>query len=281
MTITYRAAADVDFEAFTAAFNLAYSDYHVPISMTPNSFRSLLARDDLDLTASVVALDGDTIVGTGLLGIRIKRGWIGGMGVIPDRRRQGIGRGMMRYLLHQAQTRNLNAVRLEVIEANTGAHALYRQLGFEHQRYLLILERYPAPLSPASQNYAIEEHMPESLLDDYVNFHDVSPNCWQRDLRSLRAIAPHAEGWAARADNAIVGYAIGWASTYGIRLIDLATDPVGNRAAITQALLTRLHQQYPEAQGNIYNLAEDDPVVPGFEAAGYTVAFRQIEMKLV
>jgi GNAT superfamily N-acetyltransferase len=48
-------------------------------------------------------MDNGTIIGTGLLGIRGSMGWIGGMGVVPGRRRQGIGRQMMLYLLDRAR----------------------------------------------------------------------------------------------------------------------------------------------------------------------------------
>ncbi|RPJ01801.1 MAG: GNAT family N-acetyltransferase, partial [Chloroflexi bacterium] len=108
--VTCCAVSEIDFEDFTAAFNLAYSDYFTRIVMTPTSFRYLMERDDLSFDASVAALDGSAIVGTGLLGIRGKTGWIGGMGVIPNRRRQGVGRQMMRHLLDRARDNGLSEV---------------------------------------------------------------------------------------------------------------------------------------------------------------------------
>jgi len=279
--IVCQPVSEVDFDTFTAAFNHAYSDYFLPTVMTPASFRALMVRDDLDPDTSVAALDNGIIVGTGLLGIRDRTGWIGGMGVIPERRRQGIGRQMMDYLLHRAREHHLTEVALEVIEKNLGAHKLYRQVGFTEQRYLLVLDREPGTLPDRLHSpFQIESRPLEELLEYYEAFHDI-PNCWQRALPSLAGLGiHHVQGWAALDNHEIVGYAIGWANTQVLRLVDFATKPAAHRVAIAQTLLTHIHRQFPEAYGDCYNIAEDDPVLPAYEALRYTVLFRQIEMRL-
>jgi GNAT superfamily N-acetyltransferase len=279
--IVCRPVSEVDFDTFTAAFNHAYSDYFIPTVMTPASFQALMIRDDLDPAVSVAALDNGVIVGTGLLGIRGRTGWIGGMGVIPERRRQGIGRQMMRYLLDRAREHRLTEVMLEVIERNRGAYELYRQVGFADQRFLLILDRAPAeiPHLPLPQ-YPVESRPLEELLEYYEAFHD-APNCWQRAPRSLAGLGMHhVQGWAALNNREVVGYAIGWANTHVLRLVDFAAKPIPERVAIAQSLLTYIHQQCPDAYSDSYNIAEDDPVLPAYEALGYTISFRQIEMRL-
>jgi len=269
---------EVDFRAFTAAFNLAYSDYFVPISMTPSSFRSLIERDDLSLSDSVAALDGGQIVGTGLLGIRGELGWIGGMGVIPERRREGIGRAMMDFLLDRGRARCLTAIDLEVIEENQGAHALYYKLGFQDRRMLLSVERTPGPPPEPDQSLAVREHPAGALLKHYDAFHPV-PNAWQRSLRSLELLIAHVESWGAFAGDRLEGYALGWASRHGVRLIDLAARP-GAEEVAARALLTHLHRAFPGAPGSIYNIPEGDPTLPAFRALGYEVTLRQFEMRL-
>jgi GNAT superfamily N-acetyltransferase len=278
--VSCKAVTDVNFDAFTHAFNLAYSDYLVPISMTPPAFQALIDRDDLILDASVAAVDeAGQIVGTGLLGIRGRLGWIGGMGVIPSRRREGIGRQMMHYLIEQARTRGLTRIDLEVIENNTVAHSLYCDLGFIHTRYLLILEREPGSVPADSAPYRIEERPVSELLTYYDAFHEM-PNCWQRGYPSLEALMAHLESWAVVDGNTVLGYALGWANDLGVRLVDFAARPGENRIEAAQALLVYLHRENPEAYGSSYNIAEDDPVLPAFQAAGYKTAFRQIEMRL-
>lgn len=280
-TYTLSPITEVSFQAFTAAFNLAYSDYFIPIVMTEGAFRALIARDDLDLARSVVALDGGTIVGTGLLGVRQHSGWIGEMGVIPRYRRRGIGRLMMRYLVDQAQALRIERLSLEVIEANTGAQALYRQMGFVPARWLYLLERdiHPPP-APDNTTWRIQPADPQELLDHYAAFHDHA-SCWQHDCPSLRGLIGHAQGYAA-GERALLGYAIGWFDAQEIRFIDLATTPGDpqQRQSIACALLTYLHQTYPQAIGRVFNVPQDDPLLPAYYALGYSTRLRQIEMRL-
>ncbi len=279
-SIEFYPVSQVDFEAFTAAFNRAYADYYSPIVMTAGSFRTLIRYDDVDLDASVAAVEGEQIVGTGLLGLRSRTAWIGGMGVIPERRRQGIGRRMMHYLLNQAQHREVAEVRLEVIEQNQGAFHLYHQLGFATVRRLLVLQRQPQSLTQPDSRYTIRTWPAAELLRYFAPFHD-HPNCWQRDLRSLQHRASLLRGWAALYGEDLVGYALGWSHHTEIRLADLATHPAYDRAAITQAILAHLHRLQPEALGLSYNVAEDDPGLPAYLATGYEVIQVQLEMRLV
>ncbi len=274
-----RPLSSVDFAAFTSAFNLAYSDYFMPISMTVPAFRALIERDDLSMEGSVVTVD-DTglIVGMGLLGIRGQKGWIGGMGVIPAYRRQGIGRQMMLYLLEQARQRQLNDVYLEVIEKNGGAYALYKQLGFVDLRYLLVLERQPMPVSAGDAAYKIQDEYAGHILDHFETFHSTA-NSWQRELPSLEAMSSQIDGWIASKDGQPAAYALGWASEYGIRLVDLAAAPDGDRTGAALALLAHLHGAHPSAHGSFYNVTDDDPVLPAVQTVGYTTALRQIEMR--
>lgn len=279
-SIEFYPVSQVDFEAFTAAFNRAYQDYFTPIIMTTGSFRALIRHDDLDPDASVAAVDGEEIVGTGLLGLRDRVAWIGGMGVIPERRRQGIARRMMVYLLDQARARGAREVWLEVIENNVAALRLYQQLGFKTIRRLLVLERKPAPPASPNSAYTIRTWPAAELLRHYASFHDV-PNCWQRDIRSLRHRASILRGWAALYREDLVGYALGWSHYTEIRLADLATHPGYDRAAITQALLTHLHWLQPDAPGYSYNVAEQDPALPGYLATGYHITQAQFEMRVL
>ena len=72
----------------------------------------MVRRFDLDLAASRVARAGGEPVGIALLGLRGDRGWIGGMGVVPGARREGLGRRLMAAVIEQARSRaRLRSVR--------------------------------------------------------------------------------------------------------------------------------------------------------------------------
>ena len=280
MTLRLVPVEEVDFGAFTDAFNLAYSDYYVPITMSKPAFRALFERDDIAPDASVVALEEGRIVGTGLLGIRDRAGWIGGMGVIPGKRRSGIGRAMMNHLIEQAQQRSLETIDLEVIEANRGAYALYRALGFADRRFLLVLERVPDRVPDILPDCQLRTASVRGVLAHYEPFHPV-PNCWQRARPSLEGIGGLLQAWAYRNEgDDLQAYALGYADQTAIRLLDLAEAPGAEAPRAALCLLAALHRIYPDAHASSYNVADNDPVLPAFEALGYTVSFRQIEMRL-
>jgi len=279
MTLQLRPISEVDFAAFTDAFNLAYSDYYVPITMTKPAFRALFERDDIAPDASVVAVQDGRIVGTGLLGIRGRTGWIGGMGVIPVQRRKGIGRRMMQYLIDQARARGLERIDLEVIEANRGAWHLYRSLGFTEHRCLLVLERMADAVPEILPECPLSEQDAFEILAHYDEYHPVA-NCWQRAKPSLEGMASTLQGWTLGDDNCARSHALGYADTFTLRLIDLAATPEADAPRAAACLLAALHRAFPEAHASSYNVADNDPVLPAFEALGYTVSFRQIEMRL-
>ena len=76
-------------------------------------------------------------------------------------------------------------------------------------------------------------------------------------------------------------YALGYADEAAIRLIDLCATPRADALRATACLLAALHRAYPDAPANAFNIADNDPVLPAFEALGYTVSLRQFEMQLL
>lgn len=53
------------------------------------------------------------------------------LAVVPDKRRQGYGRAIMRVAIDQCRERGMAAMSLNVFGHNSGARALYDSLGFE------------------------------------------------------------------------------------------------------------------------------------------------------
>jgi ribosomal protein S18 acetylase RimI-like enzyme len=121
------------FEQLADIFNEGYEGYVVPMRVDPPTLESMVNAWDVDLSRSRIALrDGDDPVGIALLAVRGDRGWVGGLGVAPGARREGIGRALMEAVLAEAP----DVVRLEVIEQNETARKLYDELGFRELRLL-------------------------------------------------------------------------------------------------------------------------------------------------
>ncbi|HKU59536.1 MAG TPA: GNAT family N-acetyltransferase [Gaiellaceae bacterium] len=139
----------------------------MPIHIDEPTMQHIVTAWDIDLSRSRVA-EGAGICN---LGVRGDRGWIGGVGVVPEKRRQGIGRALMSSVLDNAPS----IVTLEVLESNEGAKRLYDDLGFEVTRMLEIWSLpeqprvkarrvRPAPLGQRDLPWQRED---ASLPDDY------------------------------------------------------------------------------------------------------------------
>jgi GNAT superfamily N-acetyltransferase len=143
-------------------FNRGYEGYFVPMHIDEPTLEYMAEAWDIDRARSRVA------PGEGLcnLAIRGDRGWIGGIGVVPEARRKGVGRALMEAVLELAPP----TVMLEVIVQNEPAIKLYASLGFERTRVLEVW-RVEAPEAPA-------EHVDRSTLGQ-------RGLPWQREDESL------------------------------------------------------------------------------------------------
>lgn len=119
-------------------FTRGYEGYYLPLSVDEQALRFMVDAWDIDLARSRVA----PAEGVCNLGVRGDRGWIGGLGVVPEARRRGLGRRLLEAVLEVAP----RTVTLEVLEQNEPAIRLYESLGFEQAR---ILEVWSLPAQEA------------------------------------------------------------------------------------------------------------------------------------
>ena len=110
-------------------FTRGYEGYFVPMHFDEPTLRSMVDAWDIDLaTVARRARRGARATSA----IRGGRAWIGGIAVVPEQRRHGVGRALMEAVLELAPP----TVLLEVIDANEPAIKLYESLGFEKTRVL-------------------------------------------------------------------------------------------------------------------------------------------------
>ena len=262
--------------AFIEGLNTAYRDYYVPIAMTPATFAEFVARESVLLSASAAALDGERVVGMGMLGVRGLRGWIGGMGVHPDCRRQGIGRRLMHYLLDRARDLGLAQIQLEVIVQNRAAYQLYCSLGFETRRRLLVLQRDESPFLPLPVEavLSVEPCPPSELLASLAHLQAVL-RPWQREQATLEHILDRLEGLAAYApEGEVIGVCLFSVDTRRVGLFDLAAVD----GAVGRDMLGHLYAKHPHASSGYVNVPQDDPMLAALWDVGFRESLSQYEM---
>ena len=193
----------LDRPALTALFNDAFSDYLVPMRLDDDAFAAHVELNDIDLSASPVAFDGDRAVAFALVAIRAEEAWIGGMGTRPSERGRGLGEAVLVAGLESARERGCRRAWLEVIDRNEPAVHLYERLGFERERDVIVwsLDGHDEAAAPARTPSVDDAHA-------WIAARRASREPWQRtdaalarmrERRPLRAVAVDRDGELAAA----------------------------------------------------------------------------------
>ena len=252
-------ASHLDDEELAALFTASYEGYLVPFAVDAAAMRFLTEAYDLDRDASLIAVRDGERVGLANLGLRGADAWVGGVGVVPDERRRGTGRKLMEGLHDEARSRGVERVWLEVIVENTGAIALYEQLGYGHVRDLEVWS-LPGAAGEASEVDAAEAHA-------WIREHRVEREPWQRDDVSLQKVA-EPRGLLVEGAAAVVRVVGGRVS-----VVQLAGDEEPLRALLEGA------RSLGDAL-SVLNLPAGHPAGAALAALGGNADVRQHEMVL-
>jgi ribosomal protein S18 acetylase RimI-like enzyme len=265
-TVRLQPAASFALLELAELFTAAFEGYLAPIRMDEAGLRTMVHALDIDLDASRVAVaDGDP-AGLVLLGVRGDEGWVGGMGVVPRRRRQGVGVALMDGLLDEARRRAVRVVRLEVIDRNEPALRLYEGLGFEHERDVEVWS-----LAAGEDEASVREaSVDEALERTRALRREREP--WQRDDATVRRLGEFDP--PPRAFVADGGAAIFRASGPAVSLLQLEAE--SDDAAVTLVRAVRA-----EGTGlHSLNLPHGHPAALALGALGGRVDFVQHELAL-
>jgi GNAT superfamily N-acetyltransferase len=263
VTVSVRSSTELSYGELAALFTAAYEGYFVPFTVDEATFGFMVEVFDLDLSESLVAHDDHGPVGLANLGRRGRRTWLGGVGVVGERRRQGIGELLTRELVERARALCAEEMVLEVIVENRAAIRLYERLGFVRTRELEVLS-----LTSSEAGTVDTEDVPLSAARAIVRERREEDEPWQRDddtVDRLAAREPPLQGVVA--GDAAAVYRVAAPS---VSLVQAAGSALGLRA-ILSAL---------GAKGTVsaVNYPPGGAVASALRAAGADVTLRQYEM---
>lgn len=288
-------ASDFTIEALTRAYNQTRTDYLIPMPMNPARLLEYILLYDVELDKSWVALDGDQIVGLGMLGRRKGIGWITRLGVLPEGRRQGVGGLILDALLSEAESYALPDVWLEVIRGNNPAHELFRKYQFRETRELIVARRPPRTARNMSivnnahrirylqHDEVLELHCQRKERVNWLNGIETMHNVRRLASISLDDEATHLQHELPHLSGIVVEFsdgAQGWVSYQAttLQLKRICVEVLrGDPERTTAGLLELLHRLHSSQDAVVENIA-DDEAWPGYKQAGYFEVFRRIEM---
>jgi len=265
-------ADSLDLDALLDLFNAAYADYAVPLQLDRAGLEFTLAISDVDLGASRIAYADGKPAAFAFLAVRGGEGWIGGMGTVAARRRQGLGEAALVDVLTSARTAGLESVRLEVIEGNTPAIRLYEKLGFERIRRLgvWLLEDAPPRVTKAQEADADDAHA-------WIVSARTEPEPWQRADESLvhmRARGLRPAALTVDLDGETSGAALYHRVGDLPRVLQLGARDVQAATHLLAAVA---------AQGDglrFVNVPDEEPAAAALERLRARIEVRQHEMRL-
>ncbi len=261
-------------EQLTELYNQTRVDYLVPMPMNAARLAEYVNTYDVDLDGSLVARQGDDVLGLSMLGVRKDRSWITRLGVLPRTRRHGTGQALMEGLLEQTKRLNIKFSMLEVIKHNTPAHTLFLKLGYKEVGELLVLRRAPTfqPLDPI-----VADAQPLELREalDLVG-RDRGTQPWTNQSETLQN-AHDVSGMRVTLPDGSRGWLVFQRQKFILTRFIYKTE-VGDPVRVAMAFLSHLHYMYPRLDTQLENIQVYDPHLPAFYQMGYVEAFRRIEM---
>ncbi|MFQ5616505.1 MAG: GNAT family N-acetyltransferase [Anaerolineales bacterium] len=273
MSLQLIPASQFTVEALTQIYNQTRVDYLVPMPMNAARLAEYIHDYDIDLERSVVAAREGKPVGVGMLGIRQNRSWITRLGVLPVKRRAGIGESIMVNMLEHSDQPGIELCILEVIEGNTPAHNLFLKLGFRETRTYLVLRRAPrlmefwlrGRISWLDKEDSLVRLREASLCQSWINAAESMENA--DNLQGIRLVLPDgSSGWL------VYRY-----YKFTLSHLILHTES-GDPVKIGMNLLAHLHCQHRMLDTYAENIEVNDPHLPALKEMGYFEAFRRIEM---
>lgn len=283
--LTYRSADQLGLEELTDAFNRSFEHYFVPMNLTPNTFAAMNRINDVRLERSLVAYATDgALAGVAMLAIRGDRGWVGGIGLVPEQRGKGQSKELLQRLLEEARRASLRQVWLEVLQENVAAQALYLGAGFRVMRPVdIFIGTIDAAALPSATSAPTGEIRPIALAEALALRDEMQPVAatWQRESASL-ASTPSVEGLAyyAANDEKSLAYALYSVYPQGYVLFDLGVRGKGAVRPIDAGLrlMREFHTRQPQATYRAIDIPAGDPLGTALKALGCPTWTQQYEM---
>lgn len=228
-----------DFEIIIRAFRQAFADYDIQINA--EELRTMLKRRGFDPCLSFAAFEGGDIVSFTLNGIGIfngiKMAYDTGTGTLKDYRGKGLATEIFNYSIPFLKAESISHYLLEVLQHNTKAISVYRNIGFEVTREFNYFVWKNEELINEIKNIGIQCSVEKIDIQNYhsvSSFWDFYPS-WQNSFESIHRVIGDFISLGAFVDRKIVGYCVFEPNTGDITQI--AVDKAFRRKGIASLLL--------------------------------------------
>jgi len=266
-----------NYEELLNAFNLAFSDYFIPVSVGIEQFTTKLESHNIDLSLSVGAYEDNKLVGFILHGVtpyinnRIIYNL--GTGVIPSARGEKLTSKMYEHILPDLIESGCEQVQLEVVTKNAAAIKSYLNSGFSISRELSC---YKGIITKGSVNQEyIYKNIEKIHWDKLMSFWDTNPTI-QNSPELVKNRFNELTIIGAYSNRELIGYVIYNPKEKSV--MQLAVDAKYRNRGVATSLLRNLN----EANSiTILNIDKQQEAINQFiKRIGMAVFIEQYELTL-
>ncbi|CAL1516599.1 GNAT family N-acetyltransferase [Chitinophaga sp. MM2321] len=275
----FRDLRHVSTESICHTFNEAFSDYIVPLHLTPSILEQKIKGENLQRAYSVGAFHDDTLSAFMLHGTDHDKKprvlYNGGTGVMPAYRGQHLVQKMYDKFIPVYQQKGIRKILLEVISTNLPAIKAYTNSGF-HKTRTFHAYKGTVQIDKAMAGISIQKNTnPDwTILSPFM---DMQP-AWSNTPMSIQREQALTITWEAFIDGQLAGYISVHKESRRIR--NIAIHPRFRRKGIGSALLQHAAVAL-NGPMSIINIDEKFPEIGHFlEQAGLKQYLSQYEMEL-
>lgn len=271
----------VAFDTIFEAFNQAFADYEIQLNR--EQLQAMLERRGFNPDLSFAAFEGDRIVAFTLNGIGnfngIPTAYDTGTGTLKEYRGKGLATGIFEYSIPYLRKAGIKQYLLEVLQHNTKAVSVYRNLGFETTRefcyFVQKVEEISNEVKEADFPFSIKQIDIEKF-PSISDFWDFYPS-WQNSIESIKRADKGFVSMGVFTENRLMGYCVFEPASGDVTQI--AVDRQYRRKGVASLLLQEIVRLNKNDTVKIVNTDISCSSISGFlKAKNIAIKGKQFEM---
>jgi len=201
-----------DFDTMFKAFSRAFVDYEIQVNSV--EFQKMLKRRGFNPDLSFAAFEGNEIVSFTLNGIGnfngIPTAYDTGTGTLKEYRGKGLATKIFEYSIPYLKGAKIRQYLLEVLQHNTKAVSVYRNLGFETVREFNCFkqrnEDVNLEMKVNDTSYSVQQINIEKInaLSDFWDFYP----SWQNSFEAIQRAKDDFVSLGAFSEKELTGYCV-------------------------------------------------------------------------
>ncbi|MCL2682036.1 MAG: GNAT family N-acetyltransferase [Bacteroidales bacterium] len=270
-----------DLETIAKAFIQAFADYD--IRLDAEELRTMWKRRGFNSDLSFAAFEGENIVAFTLNGIGnfngTKMAYDTGTGTLKEHRGQGLATKIFEYSIPYLKAENIHHYLLEVLQHNTKAVSVYRNIGFEVTREFNYFVWKNEDINNDIKNIEMPLSIEKIKLSNHhsiSDFWDFYPS-WQNSFESIERASEDFISLGAFADKTLVGYCVFEPNSGDITQI--AVDKSFRRKGIASLLFHEISKLNKISKTKLINTdVSCNSIVEFLKAKNIAISGKQFEM---